>query len=101
MLELRYGNYFLRSAKNLSAKQQEKLAELKGAGLEPAVVEKLKNELIFRRDDEIVPLGTLRRSNKEISLFLSFPLGGPLLSLFFVTRRSRCYGIASLLVPRR
>jgi hypothetical protein len=32
-------------------------------------IEKLKNEIISRRDDENVPFGTVRRSNEEISHF--------------------------------
>ncbi len=34
-------------------------------------IEKLKNEMISRHDDESVPFGTVRRSNKEISHFLA------------------------------
>jgi len=34
-------------------------------------LEKLKNEMISRRDDESVPIGTLRRNNEEISHFLA------------------------------
>ncbi len=34
-------------------------------------IEKLKNEMISRRNDESVPFGTLRRNNEEMSHFLT------------------------------
>ena len=42
---------------------------LKGVESNQYQIEKLKNEMISRRDDEIAPIGALRRSNKEISHF--------------------------------
>jgi len=50
-------------------------------------IEKGKNEIISRRDDDSVPLGTVRRSNEEISHFFSSRSG-----------RSVCKSSSALLV---
>jgi len=43
--------------------------------LNQSQIEKLKNEIISRRDDETVPLGTVRRSNEEMGHFLASRCG--------------------------
>ena len=63
-------------------------------------IEKLKNEIISRRDDDSVPRGTVRKSNEENQPFFNFPLRAQRIEVIFcVARRLRTRGYAALLTP--
>ena len=53
-------------------------------------IEKLKNEIISRHDDDSVPFGTLRRSNEENQPFFNFPQRAQRIEVIFCVARRSC-----------
>ena len=62
-------------------------------------LEKSKNEMISRRDDESVEFYSEEEQQRNHS-FLDFPMGGLILTLFFVVRHSCIIKYTSFLTPR-